>query len=161
MNQNTIREFIQSKIVIGEGKISKNVLYREYVDMFPDVQLTVKDFINCIKEEGIIYKYDLRNNAEKGCFVNIQFNNNKYINKTNICDFIRSKIIKVDGIRIGIRIGKNQMFEKFKDMFPVCQCNMNEFITYIKNEEIDYNCDLRNNNIKGCFLNIQFNDVIE
>ena len=114
MIQNTISEFIQSKIVIGEGKISKNVLYREYVDMFPDVQLTVKDFINCIKEEGIIYKYDLRHNAEKGCFVNIQFNTNKYINKTNIREFIQSKIIKVDGIRIG----KNQMFAKFKDMFP-------------------------------------------
>ena len=157
MNQNTIREFVQSKLVIGEGKISKNVLYREYVDMFPDVHLTIKDFINCIKEEGIIYKYDLWNNAEKGCFVNIRFNTNKYINKTNICDFIQSKIIKVDGIRIG----KNQMFAKFKDMFPVCQCNMNEFITFIKNEEIDYNYDLRNNNVKGCFLNIQFNDIIE
>ena len=157
MNQNTIREFIQSKIVIGEGKISKNILYREYVDMFPDVQLTIKDFINCIKEEGIIYKYDLRINNIKGCFLNIQFNTNKYINKRNICDFIQSKIIKVDGIRIG----KNQMFSKFKDMFPVCQCNMNEFITFIKNEEIDYNYDLRNNNVKGCFLNIQFNDIIE
>ncbi len=157
MIQNTISEFIQSKIVIGEGKISKNVLYREYLVMFPYVQLSDKDFINYIKEEGIIYKYDLRNNAEKGCFVNIQFNTNKYINKRNICEFIQSKTIKVDGIRIG----KNQMFDKFKDMFPVCQCNMNEFITYMKNEEIDYNCDLRNNNIKGCFLNIQFNDVVE
>ena len=53
------------------------------------------------------------------------------------------------------------MFAKFKDMFPVCQCNMNEFITFIKNEEIDYNYDLRNNNVKGCFLNIQFNDINE
>ena len=100
MNPNTIREFIQSKIVIGEGKISKNVLYREYVDMFPDVQLSIKDFINCIKQEGIIYDFALRNNNIKGCFVNIRFNTNKYINKTNICDFIQSKIIKVDGIRI-------------------------------------------------------------
>ena len=157
MIQNTIREFIQSKIVIGEGKISKNVLYREYVDMFPDVQFTVKDFINCIKKEGIVYDFALRINNIKGCFVNIQFNTNKYINKRNICEFIQSKTIKVDGIRIG----KNQMLEKFKDMFPMCQCDMNEFITYIKNEGIDYSFSQRNNNIKGCFLNIQFNDVIE
>ena len=127
MNPNTIREFIQSKIVIGEGKISKNVLYREYLDMFPDVQLSVKDFINCIKKEGIIYDFALRINNIKGCFVNIRFNTNKYINKTNICDFIQSKIIKVDG-----KIGKNELFAKFKDMFPVCQCDMTEFITYIK-----------------------------
>ena len=157
MIQNTISEFIQSKIVIGEGKMSKNVLYREYLVMFPYVQLNNKDFINCIKKEGIVYDFALRINNIKGCFVNIQFNTNKYINKRNICEFIRSKIIKVDGIRIG----KNQMFEKFKDMFPVCQCNMNEFITYIKEEGIIYNCDLRNNSIKGCFLNIQFNDVVE
>ena len=157
MIQNTIREFIQSKIVIGEGKISRNVLYHEYVDMFPEIQITIKDFINCIKKEDIVYDFALRINNIKGCFVNIQFNTNKYINKRNICEFIRSKIIKVDGIRIG----KNQMFDKFKDMFPVCQCNMSEFIIYIKNEEIEYNYDLRKKNAKGCFMNIQFNDVIE
>ena len=156
MTQNTIREFIQSKIVIGEGKISKNVLYREYVDMFPDVQLSVKDFINCIKKEGIIYDFALRINNIKGCFLHIRFNTNKYINKTNICDFIQSKIIKVDG-----KIGKNQMFAKFKDMFPECQSDMNEFITCIKNEGIEYSFSQRCNNVKGCFLNIQFNDIIE
>ena len=156
MNPNTIREFIQSKIVIGEGKISKNVLYREYLDMFPDVQLSVKDFINCIKKEGIIYDFALRINNIKGCFVNIRFNTNKYINKTNICDFIQSKIIKVDG-----KIGKNELFAKFKDMFPVCQCDMTEFITYIKTEGIVYSFSQRSNSEKGCFLNIQFNEVVE
>ena len=156
MNPNTIREFIQSKIVIGEGKISKNVLYREYLDMFPDVQLSVKDFINCIKKEGIIYDFALRINNIKGCFVNIRFNTNKYINKTNICDFIQSKIIKVDG-----KIRKNELFAKFKDMFPVCQCDMTEFITYIKTEGIVYSFSQRSNNEKGCFLNIQFNDINE
>ena len=157
MNQNTIREFVQSRLFIGEGKIGKHVLYREYLAMFPGVLFNLKDFIDCVKKEGIVYKHDQRINNIKGCFLNIRFNTNICINKTNIHEFIQSKIIKVDGIRIG----KNQMFAKFKDMFPVCQCNMNEFITFIKNEEIDYNYDLRNNNVKGCFLNIQFNDVVE
>jgi hypothetical protein len=34
---NTIREFIQSKIIIGEGNIGKNVLSHEYMVMFSDV----------------------------------------------------------------------------------------------------------------------------
>jgi len=154
---NTIREFIQSEIIIGEGKIGKHVLYHEYVVMFPDVQITIEDFIDGVKKEGIVYKHDIRFNSVRGCFINIQFNNNRYINKTNIGQFVQSKILKIDGNRIG----KNQLFTKFKEMFPGCRGDVKEFVIYIKNEDIEYSHDMRLNYVRGCFLNIQFNDIVE
>ena len=46
-------------------------------------------------------------------------------------------------------------------MFPGCRGDVKEFVIYIKNEDIEYSHDMRLNYVRGCFLNIQFNDIVE
>ena len=75
--------------------------------------------------------------------------------KKNINDFMESKIIKVEGIRIG----KNRLFNEYKKMFPDCQLNTREFIAYIKKEGIVYTPYVRCDGNEGCFVNIQLNDI--
>ena len=77
------------------------------------------------------------------------------VNDKNIHDFMESKIIKVEGIRIG----KNKLFNEYKKMFPDCQLNTREFIAYIKKEGIVYTPYVRCDRNEGCFVNIQLNDI--
>ena len=162
VNDKNIHDFIESKNVKVDGIIiGKNRLFDEYKNMFPDCQFNIREFIVHVKKEGIMYTPYVRYDGNEGCFGNIKSNNiqtnYKQMNDKNIHDFLESKIIKIDGIRIG----KNRLFDEYKKIFPDCQINTREFIVHIKKEGIMYTPYVRCDGNEGCFLNIQFNDVIE
>ncbi len=55
-----------------KGKLVKILYITNIKQCFQsaDVRNNTKDFINCLKKEGFEYKYDMRSNGKKGCFVN-------------------------------------------------------------------------------------------
>ena len=146
-----IREFVKSKILkVDEKRISRNILFKSYQDMFPSCKINAREFISYIKKEGINYAPYIN----KGSFLNIQLKD-IVTNDKNIHDFVKSKIIKVDGIRMG----KNILFDEYKKIFPECQFNTREFIDYIKKEGIIYTPYIRCDGNEGCFTNIQLKDM--
>ena len=71
----SIKYFFNSKIVKKEGgRISKCELLKEYLIMYPFNKLhTVKHMAIALKDDGFIYKYNLRIFGVKGCFIDVQF----------------------------------------------------------------------------------------
>jgi len=148
-----IQNFIKSKIIkIDEKRVSRKLLFKSYQDMFPSCKIKTREFISYLEKEGINYSPYIN----KGSFLNIQLQE-IVANDKNIHDFVKSKIIKIDGTSIG----KNRFFDEYKKMFPECQFNIREFIEYIKKERIVYTPYARCDGNEGCFVNIKFNDVVE
>jgi hypothetical protein len=71
-------------------------------------------------------------------------------------DFLDSKIeIKEDG-----KIGKQELLDSYKAMYPEHKRSMQQFISAMKDKGITYNFNVRLNNIKGCFTGIQFKQQV-
>ena len=65
-------------------------------------------------------------------------------------DFIDSKL----QVEEGTRIGKIEMQELFKAMYPSRFLTIAQIITSLKEKKITYNCDARVNGLKGAFINV-------
>ena len=82
--------------------------------------------------------------------------NEKKINDMNIWNFILTKIKRgIEG-----KIGKNQVFDEYKKMFPCSILTEKEFVDFMK-QYIGYRSDISFEGTKGCFTNIRLNDVVE
>jgi len=73
-----------------------------------------------------------------------------------IGDFIdRSLILTNDTTH---RIGKEQMYEKYKHYYPKDLISQIQLINALKDKQIAYSCDMRCEKVKGCFYGVKFND---
>jgi len=67
-------------------------------------------------------------------------------------DFIDAKLeYKEDG-----RIAKQALLNSYLEMYPKHQRSMQQMISAMKDKGIVYNFSVRCNNIKGCFIGVQF-----
>ena len=57
----------------ADGRISKNDILDEYLTMYPNHKRTVQQMISSLKDKGFEYRFDMRVNCIKGCFINVQF----------------------------------------------------------------------------------------
>ena len=122
------------------------------------------NFFRLVDKKDQIYINSMRNKEE----VLLQKNNKKEEkqmkinekkdNDTKIWHFIQTKIKRgiVDG-----KISKNQVFDEYKKMFPLSQLKDKEFIYCMTQRCCWYRSDMWFEGNKGCFTNIQFNDVVE
>ena len=69
-----IQDFIDAKLEKrADGRISKNDILDEYLTMYPNHKRTVQQMISSLKDKGFEYRFDMRVNCIKGCFINVQF----------------------------------------------------------------------------------------
>ena len=73
--EKSIKYFFNSKIEKKEGeKISKCELLKEYLIMYPlNKHHTIQQMMIALKDKGFVYKFNIRVNGVKGCFVDVQF----------------------------------------------------------------------------------------
>jgi hypothetical protein len=65
-----IQDFIDAKLEKhADGRISKNDILDEYLTMYPNHKRTVQQMISSLKDKGFDYRFDLRVNCIKGCFI--------------------------------------------------------------------------------------------
>jgi hypothetical protein len=86
---------------------------------------------------------------------NFKDTKNEVISSNDIIgDFIdRSLTITGD---VEDRIGKEEMYSHFKILYPKQLLTQQQLIHQLKDRKIPYNCDMRVNKLKGCFLNVKF-----
>jgi hypothetical protein len=75
-------------------------------------------------------------------------------NNDIIQDYIDRAILKTDSEKD--RINREDIYKHFKEIYPKSHITQQQLQNSIKEKGFDYKCDLRANNMKGCFINIKF-----
>ena len=70
-----------------------------------------------------------------------------------IQDFIDAKLIITNDEFD--RIGKEDMHRLFSETYKDKHLTVQQIITSLKEKKIKYNCDLRSNNVRGCFIGVR------
>ena len=76
-------------------------------------------------------------------------------------DFVDStlRIVKSDNDR-KYRIGKNEMLELYKTLYPKSHISTQQLIPKLKSLKIEYDCSIRDSNsIRGCFIGVEVKDL--
>jgi hypothetical protein len=93
---------------------------------------------------------------------NFKDTKNEVVNSNDIIGDFIDRAITITG-NVEDRIGKEAMYNQFKFLYPKQILTQSQLINQLKDRKIPYNCDLRSDKVKGCFLTVAFqkhNDVI-
>ena len=110
------QDFIDSKLKItnnDKDRISKEEMRQEFLEMYKDKRMNIKQIISALKDKNIVYNGAYRSNGIRGCFVGVKFSDDDddymIIDDEDQTDYYRDKYEEM--------IKKNeQLLQRIKDL---------------------------------------------